>query len=75
MELAGERMLFVFTAASALLLAGFTGWRLLLRDPASAAERSGFTSLPITSPVIAEIGPGDDGRAPALAEEQVPATG
>jgi MFS family permease len=75
MELAGERMLFVFTAASALLLAGFTGWRLLLRESASAAERGGFTSVPITSPVIAEIGPGDAGRAPALAEEQVPATG
>jgi MFS family permease len=75
MELFGERMLFVFTAGSALLLTGFTGWRLLLREPASAAERGGFTSVPITSPVIAEIGPGDAGRAPALAEEQVPATG
>jgi MFS family permease len=74
-ELFGERMLFVFGAGGALLLAGFTGWRLVLREAAPAAERGGFASLPITSPVIAELGPSDAGRTPALPEEQVPAAG
>jgi MFS family permease len=75
MELLGERMLFVLTAGAALLLAAFTGWRLMLRERPPAEERSGFTSVPMTSPVIAELGPGDGDRAPALAEEGVPAAG
>ena len=75
MELLGERMLFVFTAAAALLLAAFTGWRLILRERPPAEERSGFAGVPITSPVIAELGPGDGDRTPALAEERVPVAG
>ena len=75
MELLGERMLFVLTAGAALLLAAFTGWRLMLRERPPAEERSGFAGVPITSPVIAELGPGDGDRTPALAEERVPVAG
>ncbi|HSA82430.1 MAG TPA: MFS transporter [Geminicoccaceae bacterium] len=57
MELQGERMLFYSSAAIAALLAGFTVWRLALRERPPAEERSGFAGVPFTSPVIAELRP------------------
>ena len=68
-------MLFVFAAGGALLLAAFTASRLALRERPPAEERGGFTNVPITSPVIAELGPGDAGRARALAEPEARAAG
>ena len=51
-------------AISVLML--FTAWRLMLREPAPAEDRSDFSGVPpITSPVIAELGPGE---LPARAE-------
>jgi MFS family permease len=69
MELLGERMLFYSSAAVAALLAGFTAWRLALRERPPAEERSGFAGVPITSPVIAELRPASaSGEAPRAAE-------
>jgi MFS family permease len=59
MELLGERMLFYSSAAIAAVLAGFTAWRLALRERPPAEERSGFAGVPFTSPVIAELRPGN----------------
>jgi MFS family permease len=73
MERLGEAMLFYFTGGIALLLALFTAWRLALREPVPAEERGGFSGVPITSPVIAELGPG--GGAAAQAEDRARAAG
>jgi MFS family permease len=58
MQQFGERMLFHSSAAIAGLLLVFTAWRLMLRERAPEDERSGFASVPFTSPVIAELQPG-----------------
>ena len=71
MELVGERMLFVTSAGSALLLAAFTAWRLALRERPPAEDRSGFAGVPITSPVIAGRGAG----APVLPNERIQPAG
>ncbi len=63
MELFGERMLFDSTAAVAGLLAVFTAWRLILRERPPEEERSGFASVPFTSPVIAGVQPEAEDRA------------
>jgi MFS family permease len=65
MERLGEAMLFYFTGGIALLLALFTAWRLALPEAVPADERGGFSGVPITSPVIAELGPGGSGAAQA----------
>jgi MFS family permease len=73
MELLGERMLFIFAAGGALLLATFTGWRLMLRERTPAGERSEFAGVPITSPVVGELVPADAEPEPALAGERIQA--
>jgi MFS family permease len=65
MELQGESMLFHSTAAIAGLLAAFTAWRLLLRERPPEEERSGFASVPFTSPMIAGLQPEPPAAAPA----------
>lgn len=71
MQQFGERMLFHSSAAVAGLLLVFTAWRLMLRERAPEEERSGFASVPFTSPVIAELRPEapQSGRARAQAAE------
>ena len=70
MELLGERMLFHSTAAVAGVLAIFTAWRLVLRERAPEEARSGFASVPFTSPVIAGVHPeAQDPAARAAAAE------
>lgn len=64
MERLGEAMLFYFTGGVAALLALFTAWRLILREGAPAEERAGFSGVPITSPLIAELGPGEADPTP-----------
>jgi MFS family permease len=71
MEWLGERMLFYFAAGIAAFLASFTGWRLVLREPAPPDERGGFAGVPITSPVIAELG--EAAAEPARAEDSMQA--
>jgi MFS family permease len=74
MELLGERMLFYSSAAISAFLAGFTAWRLALRERPPAEERSGFAGVPITSPVIAELRPASaSGGSPRAAAEHVEA--
>jgi MFS family permease len=75
MERLGEAMLFYLTGGIAGLLALFTAWRLVLRERVPADERAGFSDVPITSPVIAELGPGAAGAAQAQAPDRPRATG
>ena len=67
MQILGEAMLFWLTGGIAALLAVFTGWRLVHREPAPADERGEFSGVPITSPVIAELNPSEPREEPALA--------
>jgi MFS family permease len=68
MQLFGEAMLFWLTGGIAALLAVFTGWRLVHREPAPADERAEFSGVPITSPVIGELKPSEAREEPAPAE-------
>lgn len=68
MEALDESVLFYFTAAVAGLLALFTCWRLVLREPARPEERGEFAGLPTTSPVIGELAPAEPAGQPGAAE-------
>ncbi|MGE0746079.1 MAG: MFS transporter [Rhodospirillales bacterium] len=69
MELMGPPGLFAYSGLSALLFAGFVGWRMTRRGPVPTDLREPFVTVPETSPAVAELDPRGE-EEPAKAEPE-----
>lgn len=57
MDALGRNALFYYSAAGALLLAGFTWWRMGVRPTAEAADKTVFVPMPTNAPVPTKLDP------------------
>lgn len=71
MNLGGEPMMFLFTAAVHMALGGFALFRMTRRGIAPEETREDFVVIPRTAPTAFDLGPHDEGGDGPGHEEQV----